>query len=140
MNPRKYFTSGWNAIDLLGILFSMISPANYMRNIIVCQSYSEDSACVNHVPDSQWRSTSVSMFYLRAFGSLILMFKLLYYLRPYKSLSYLVRSIISILDNLKTFLFLYVISTIAFADAFFTASQYHQQYKLDDEKTYYASF
>ncbi len=80
------------------------------------------------------------MFYFRAFGSLVLMAKLLYYLRPYKSLSYLVRAILSILYNLKTFFFLYVISTIAFADAFYTASQYHQKYRYDEEKTYYKSF
>ena len=53
MNPRKYFYDFWNIIDLLGITFSMIPPANYLRNITFCNN--QPSACEDHTPSSQWK-------------------------------------------------------------------------------------
>jgi hypothetical protein len=62
-------------------------------------------------------------------------YKLLYYLRMFKATSYLVRSFIKILTDMFAFILMYVIATLAFSQAFYVVSAYHE-YLGVDENTY----
>ena len=80
------------------------------------------------------------MIYTKAVGSLLLWTKLFYYVRMYKRTSYLVFSILNILVNLKSFLFIYVIIVLAFSDAFYTTSIYHETYLYTEGNKYYPNY
>jgi hypothetical protein len=54
-------------------------------------------------------------------------YKLLYYLRMFRSTSYLVRSFITILGEMGSFILMYIIAVTAFSQAFYVVSNYHEK-------------
>ena len=54
--------------------------------------------------------------------------KLFYYAKIFPETSYLVRAVISIAWECKAFFFMYLIASLAFADANISASNYQEKY------------
>ena len=49
-DPKNYFGDPMNLFDNLGVLFALISPSNYMRNIFYCKNIAEiDSIAPNEI-------------------------------------------------------------------------------------------
>jgi hypothetical protein len=55
-------------------------------------------------------------------------FKLLYYLRMFTNTGYLVRSIIKIIEDMGSFMLMYIIAIFAFSQAWYVVSNYHEKY------------
>lgn len=67
-------------------------------------------------------------------------FKLLYYLRMFRSAGYIVRSFINTVTDIFSFLSLYVISVLAFSQTMFIASNYHETYINDTGDMKYETY
>ena len=75
---------------------------------------------------SERRLTTI--WYIQTFATLVMWYKLLYYLRMFRSTSYLVRAFITILSQMFAFMLLYIISVLCFSQAFYIVSNYHEKY------------
>jgi hypothetical protein len=69
-------------------------------------------------------------------------YKLLYYLRMFRATSYIVRSFIKTVHDMFSFLFMYLIAVLAFSQAFYVVSNYHEKYieGTSDGETYYTNY
>jgi hypothetical protein len=72
-------------------------------------------------------------------------YKLLYYLRMFSNISYLVRTFITILKDMVAFIFMYVVACFAFSQAFYVISNYHEFYNLTpdvegEDSQYYPNY
>jgi hypothetical protein len=55
------------------------------------------------------------MWYIQSLATLVIWFKLLYYLRMFRAAGYIVRSFINTLKNTLTFVTMYAIAILAFS-------------------------
>ena len=69
-------------------------------------------------------------------------YKLLYYLRMFRATSYIVRSFIKTVHDMFSFLFMYMIAVLAFSQAFYVVSNYHETYieGTSDNEEYYKDY
>jgi len=80
------------------------------------------------------------MWYIQSLATLVMWFKLLYYLRIFRAAGYLVRSFINTVQNIFSFLTMYVIAVITFSQAWFIISNYHETYITDTEDMIYQDY
>ena len=71
------------------------------------------------------------MWYIQSLATLVMWFKLLYYLRMFRAAGYLVRSFINTVQNIFSFLTMYVIAVLTFSQTWFIISNYHETYITD---------
>jgi hypothetical protein len=67
-------------------------------------------------------------------------FKLLYYLRMFTNTGYLVRSIIKIIEDMGSFMLMYIIAIFAFSQAWYVVSNYHEKYIPDTGDQIYTNY
>jgi hypothetical protein len=70
------------------------------------------------------------MYYVHASASVFLWFKLLYYLRMFEAISYIIRAQIEIVKGIKAFLIIFLVSTFAFSQGNYVTSKYHEFFGL----------
>ena len=98
-----YFLDFWNYIDVLPISF------------LLYLDYRSLDYTVEDNPVSTQRSFAVIT---KAFASMLLFFKLIYFLRSSKSLGWLIRLVIEVILDMKEFFIVVLVMVIAFSCAF----------------------
>ena len=91
-----YFWSFWNLLDLTSIALNV--------SVVAMEFFNTDYKHINRV-------SCISV--------LILYFKLFYFMRIFNSTAYLVRMIIEIVKDMKYFVWVLIIATMAFANAYY---------------------
>jgi len=102
MNLRgwKYWMLPWKYVDIL--------PLSMIFCLQIASLYNYDINQTN------------TFVRVRAFASLLLWLKFLYYLRIWKTTGYLVRMLTEVINEMKIFLLVLAIIVVAFSDAFYT--------------------
>lgn len=98
-----YFKSFWNYIDLVPLLLSYI---------IIVEFYIDDEP-------GKMSGLETALYSLTPFFTWL---KGLYFMRIFQSYAYLIRMIVRVIVDMKTFLVVLLITIIAFADAFYSIS------------------
>ena len=92
----EYFKSFWNVLDIVSIALNV--------SVVAMEFFNTDYKNINRV-------SCISV--------LILYFKLFYFMRIFNSTAYLVRMIIEIVKDMKNFVWVLMIATMAFANAYY---------------------
>jgi hypothetical protein len=103
-----YFFSIWNYIDIIPPLASFAIVLVFHTDLHP-GTYSTTEAVLN----------SIAVFFIWMKG--------LYFMRIFDSFSYLIRMIVNVISDMKTFLIVLFITIIAFADAFFSLSEANKE-------------
>ena len=108
--PTSYFRNGWNLMDVS--LFTLIITAECIegRFGIKDPSLIGDQ---NYLPLAQVVRT------LYSFAVIIMWIRFLYFFRIFRSTGYYIRMLIQVIRDIKYFIFIYVLTIVAFAHAWF---------------------
>jgi len=98
-SPAEYFTSFWNYLDILPPIGIYVSFALIFMNL----------------PNYEITERSI-----QAVTTFFMWFKLLYFMRIFKNTGYLIRMIVNVIVDMKSFFLVLIIGIVAFGDSFLT--------------------
>lgn len=107
-----YFFDAWNYLDILPIAL-VLSTTIWTVYDCVLDDLDDDK---NVATVQLWRD------YLQSLAALGMWFKFIYFLRCTDSTGWLVRMLVEVMKDMGSFLLVYVITILAFADAFYSMS------------------
>ena len=109
--PVAYFNSIWNYVDVFGFGLQLVASGSWLA-----------------------RGDEYSTRALLSIGSLLLFFKILYFARGFPQWGPLVRMLVTIVEDMRSFLLILMVFVVSFAVAFvvFNASEQIASSKFDD--------